>query len=235
MSDLPKLYAFFPALGVPDPSPFPLKVMMFLKMHGIDHETASGDLRKAPLGKIPYMEHKGKVISDSELILDYLEQEYGLPKDDLTAEQHAAGHMICRALEERLYWIVVYSRWLEDSSWPTIRDAFFGSVPGLLRGPISNKIRSGMKKTLYGQGLGRHSREQIYDFARRDMQALSDILGDKPFLFGEKPSRYDCTGLAMAAQCTQTELPTQIMETVKDFPNLQNYWERGYQQFFQQN
>ena len=232
MSDHPTLYVFFPAFGLPDPSPFPLKVMIFLKQHGIDHEIKSGDLRKAPLGKIPFMVHKGKTIADSELILDYLEQEFQIPKDDLTDEQHSLGHMLCRTLEERLYWAVVYSRWIEDSNWHSIRDNFFGVLPKLIRGPISNKIRKDMKKTLHGQGIGRHSREQIYDFAQRDIKALSELLGDKPFLFGDTPTRYDCTGLAMAAQCTQTELPTEITEITKRFPNLKEYWLRTQELYF---
>lgn len=232
IQETPLLRTFFPAFGLPDPSPFPMKVMAFMKLHGIEYESKPGNVRKAPLGKIPFLEHKGKQIPDSELILDYLEAEYDLPKDDLSEEQHAVGHMICRTLEERLYWSVVYSRWIEDESWPVIREKFFAPVPALLRGFIAGKVQKDMLRTLNGHGIGRHSPEQIYDFARRDFAALSAILGDKPYLFGDEPTRYDCAVLPFVGGCLQTELPTRFPAIVKSFPNLEGYWNRGKARFF---
>ena len=41
---------------------------------------------------------------------------------------------------------------------------------------------------LHGQGLGRHARAQIYDFARRYLQAFSDFLGDKFFYLASNPA-----------------------------------------------
>lgn len=232
MTDTPILHRFFSDMGLPDISPYPMKVMAFMNLHNIDYKLVSGDVRKAPLGKIPYLEHKGKQIPDSELILDYLEQEYQLPKDDLTAEQHAIGHSLCRTLDERLYWVVVYSRWIEDKNWPKIRDKIFSAVPTVLRGLISNKIRNDIRKTLYMHGIGRHAPEQMYDFARRDLQALSDLLADKPYLFGEQPSRYDCTAVSFVAGCLQTEMPSKVLEMTNSLPNLPAYWERGKARLF---
>jgi len=232
MSDIPKLHVFFPALGMPDPSPFPLKVVAFMRLHGIEYESVKGDVRKAPVGKIPYMEHKGKQIPDSECILNYLEAEYGIEKDLLTAEQHAQGHMICRTLEERLYWVVVYSRWLEDANWPTMRELIFSEVPGFMRGFIGNMVRKDIGKSLWRHGISRHSPEQMYDFAKEDLQALSALLGEKDYLFGDQPTKYDCTALAFVGQCQQTELPTAISKMLDDLPNLKSYWERGKERFF---
>ena len=228
----PRLRTFYPAFGLPDPSPFPMKVTAFMRLHGIDFDTKPGDVRKAPLGKIPYLEHNGKDIPDSELILDYLEAEYDLPRDDLTPEQHAVGHMICRTFDERTYWVIVYSRWIEEQNWPTIREVIFAPVPALMRKSIANKVRKEMKRTLYGQGLGRHSRAQIYDFARRDFEALAVILGDKDYLFGENPTRYDCSILPFIAGAFKTELPTPLVDIVKNLPNLHAYWARGEARFF---
>lgn len=232
MADKPVLRTFFPALGLPDPSPYPMKIMAFMKLHGIEYEAKSGDVRKAPLGKIPFLEHKGKQIPDSELILDYLEAEYDLPKDNLSDEQHGIGHMICRTLDERFYWAVVYSRWVEEQNWPVMREKFFAPVPALLRGFIAGTARKGMLKTLHGHGIGRHSREQIYDFARRDIAALSAILGEKDYLFGDEPTRYDCAVLPYIGGALQTELPTEFPAMINGFANLVAYWQRGNARFF---
>ena len=48
-----------------------------------------------------------------------------------------------------------------------------------------------IKRTLYGQGIGRRSLEEIQHIARGDMMALSTLLGDKPFFLGNKPTTLD--------------------------------------------
>ena len=226
MTDTLKLYTFAPAFGIPDPSPFPTKVMAFMGMHNIKYQRVTGDTRKAPLKKIPYLERDGKQIPDSELILDYLVDEFGLPEDDLSAEQHAQGHMICRALEERTYWCVVYFRWAFDEPFAVLRDVFFADIPGILRKLIGAMIQKSMQKTLNGQGLSRHKESDVAEFMRRDFCALSHLLGDKSYLFGETPTRYDATAIGMVAMLFTEGLPTRTPNIVAEFPNLRDYWER---------
>lgn len=38
------------------------------------------------------------------------------------------------------------------------------------------------------EGMARHEREDIVAILRRDIQAVDDLLGDKKFLFGDKPT-----------------------------------------------
>lgn len=37
-------------------------------------------------------------------------------------------------------------------------------------------------------GIGKHSNEEIANIGRDDLRALSDILADKPYFFGAKPT-----------------------------------------------
>jgi glutathione S-transferase len=221
-----------PVFGLPDPSPFPIKVALFMKMHGIDYEAVPGDVRKAPKGKIPYIDHNGTTVSDSELILDYLSTELNIEPDDLSVEQHALGHALCRMLEERTYWGGLYYRWYFDEPFALLREKFFGVVPKLLRGLISSMVRKSMVKAMYAQGLTRHSENEIAEFLRRDLKALSQVLGDKPYLFGDKMTRYDCTALAFAAMISVEGLPTIMPDFRSEFVNLANYWDRNKTQFF---
>jgi glutathione S-transferase len=46
---------------------------------------------------------------------------------------------------------------------------------------------------MLGQGLGRHSAEEVWDMMRADVQALAALLGDKPFFLGEEPTSLDAT------------------------------------------
>lgn len=227
-NQLPKpiLLGFMPALGLPDPGPFVLKTILFMRMHNIEFDLVPGDLRKTPQNKIPVLKHDGKTISDSEFILDYLSETYSLLADDLTPEQHAQGHMICRALEERTYWLMVMWRWTEEPNASTIRDIFFKTIPSILRKPIFKMVQKSVKRDLYGQGSSRHPAENAKQLARRDLEALSTLLGEKPYLFGDKPTRYDCTLGGLLGQFLQKHVETPLTEITGQYPNLVAYWHR---------
>lgn len=45
-----------------------------------------------------------------------------------------------------------------------------------------------MKSVLFGQGFGRKTPLEAEDSVKQDLTALSTILGDKPYLFGNRPS-----------------------------------------------
>jgi glutathione S-transferase len=233
MSNKLLLNTFSPEFNIPDLSPFPIKVMMFMRMHDLDFETITGDPRKAPLQKIPFLVHKDKEIPDSELILDYLEKEFQLTDlAGLTSEQHAQGHFLCRALEERTYWAIVRYRWFGEKSAPIMRDLFLKSLPVFLRGFVFKQIQKKLKDNLDGQGLGRHSESTVREFMRKDYQALSVMLGDKDYLFGSKPSKYDCTAVAFSAMLATEGLPTNAPNVLEEFPNLKAYWERAKSAYF---
>ena len=97
-------------------------------------------------------------------------------------------------LDESLYWVLVYSRWVDPTGWALISYMFFGAVPALIRPLIAGKQQKGMIKTLHGQGFGRHSKEEIYNIGCKNIQALSDFLGDKKNFFDtDKPTLLDIT------------------------------------------
>ena len=65
-----KLYQFEPAFGLPNASAFCMKVETYLRMARLPYEIArNADIRKAPKGKMPYIEDKGQVIADSGFIV----------------------------------------------------------------------------------------------------------------------------------------------------------------------
>jgi len=227
MRDNLTFYTFPIAFGILDPSPFPIKVMAFMNMHQLEYTRKIGDVRKGPLKKLPYLQHNEKFIPDSELIIDYLTETFDLPKDDLSPEQHAYGHMMCRALEERTYWCVVYYRWYFDDAFAVIRETFFGEIPGFLRKFIGRQIQKGVIKTLNGQGVARHKESDVAEFMRRDYQALSNLLGDKPYLFGDSMTRYDATAIALVSMLFSEGIPSRAPDIASEFPNLRAYYDRN--------
>lgn len=98
------LYAFGPAFGLPDPSPFVMKTEVQLKMSGLPYRTEQRSPPGAPKRKFPYIEDRGLVIADSTFIRDHIEKTYKVDFDcALTSEQRAQSWMIERVLEDHLY------------------------------------------------------------------------------------------------------------------------------------
>ena len=62
------LYGFGPAFGLPDPSPFVIKVEVLLKMAGLEFRTDANGFRKAPKRKLPYIDDGGTIVADSTFI-----------------------------------------------------------------------------------------------------------------------------------------------------------------------
>ena len=126
-----KLHSFGANFGVIDPSPFVVKVDLFLRIVKLPYEVIHGSvnsLKISPKKKLPFIEDKGLKVGDSTFILDYLTKTYQLEIDSfLTKEQHANAYLMGKSLDEYLYWCLVYSRWLKEDTWPLLKKAFFGN------------------------------------------------------------------------------------------------------------
>src|SRR5215468_10085743 len=161
------LYTFGPAFGLPDPSPFVTKVDVLLKMAGLSFRTDTGGFRKAPKGKLPY-------IADSTFIRWHIEKKYGFDFDrGLEREQRATAWAFEKMAEEQLYWAVVNERWMNDGNFRKGPARFFQPVPAPLRPVVVGMVRRQIRKTLHGQGTGRHSEAEVTALATRSIEAIA--------------------------------------------------------------
>lgn len=86
-----------------------------------------------------------------------------------------------------IYLRAVDPRWMFGAEYGALGNMtgpkkFFAQnlAPTLLKRKISQRLRV--------HGYGRHSQGEIEEILRRDLSALSTLLGDKPFFFGPTPS-----------------------------------------------
>ena len=225
-----KLYQFPPAFGLPNASPFCMKVETYLRMASLPYECPHGaDFRKSPKGKLPYIVDSdgGKVVADSTFVIDYLKATYGDKLDArLTNAQRALGLMIQRTFEESLYWPVVHSRWIDDIGFAKVNEAVFGRMKFPLRQIIPIFGRRGLRKQLHAQGTGRHSRDEIYAIGCRDVSALAEILADQAFFLGDEPTSIDATGYAFLANLLWVPIDLPIRAHAQKFANLEAYCQR---------
>ncbi|MFT3926233.1 MAG: glutathione S-transferase family protein [Myxococcales bacterium] len=218
-------------LGAPNLSPFCSKLETYLRMAKIPYQIQVSDTRKAPKGKVPWIEHEGHTLGDSSLIIEYLKQRFGDPLDGaLSPAQRALGRLVQRTLEEGTYWVGVYDRWAVDENFERIREPLFGAILGRpLIWVVPDLIRKRMLGVLYAQGTSRHTRDEVYAMARADFEALSQLLGDQPFLFGEQPTSYDAVLYAFTAPSRHPSTSTRF----RDLPlNLRSFAERVHQAYF---
>ena len=156
--------------------------------------------RKSPKGKFPFVKIDGKILPDSELIIDYLKGKFGDVADNkLDKKQKALTVLLEEVFSERLYWIMLYMRWQNDAVWPILREAFFSSLPGFAKLFIPNLVRRKTLRDLYSQGTGRHSYEEVLQMGYKTLDAIAVMLGDNHYFQGEKLTSIDATAFGFLA------------------------------------
>jgi glutathione S-transferase len=222
------VYGGWDAEGVADFSPFCLKVKTYLRMAGVSYTSKIGDPRAAPTKKIPYIDDGGTIIGDSGLIVDHLKKKYGDALDaKLTADQRALGHLLRRTLEESLYFVGLYARWVEDENFPTVAKLMAPLMPPVIGSLIINgPIRGGVKKTAFFQGIGRHTRDDVYAIGSADVDAVAHILGDKTWLFGDAPTSYDAILFGFMANTLAFPKNVPVSKCAASHANLVGFVDR---------
>jgi glutathione S-transferase len=228
------LFQFAPSFGLRNASPFCLKLETYLRMAELPYtvETPMG-LGKAPKGKMPYIQDGDKIIGDSTLIIDYLKATYGDRLDqDLTPSEKAIALAMQRLLEENFYWTLVYSRWEVDENWQLVKPEYFGMLPPVLKQVLPEIFRKETRKSLKGHGMGRHNREEVYTIGKKDITALADFLGDKPFFMGDRPTSLDAAAYAAIVNVLCPKLPSPLLDHARQFPQLAAYCQRMEQRYY---
>lgn len=196
-----ELVQFPRALGVMNASPFCMKVEVFLKLAGLPYQVDDKTLpMRLPKGKLPGLRDGGTVVCDSQAIVEYLQQRY---RDQLPAAlrnpEQGTDRALRLMLEEHLYFAMLWHRWIADTGFTQAIPALFTGLPAPLRAVLPHVVRRKMRRDLLGQGMGRHSPQEIADHACGDLTALQSALGEKAFFGGANPSSLDAVAYAFLA------------------------------------
>ena len=221
------------AFGVTDVSPFCLKLESYLRMAGIPYTPKAADFRRAPKGKIPFIEEEGTFLGDSQLIIEHLKRKHGDTLDaKLSAEDLAKGHLVRRVLEESLYWQILQERWASPEGWQVYKPIFEAIFPPVIGKLVMPVARRGVIKSMHAHGLGRHRPEEILEMGKADISAMAAMLGDKPFLLGDSPTSFDAAFYAFIASILVFPVDSPLRKYTQGHTNLVRYCERFQQRFF---
>ncbi|CAM2006250.1 glutathione S-transferase family protein [Acanthopleuribacter pedis] len=228
------LYQFLGGHGVSSYSPFCLKLETFLRMAEVPYEIKyTLNVKKSPTQKMPYIMHSQTLLSDSGLIVAYIKKTFDVdPDQGLSAKQRAEALAWSRLIEEHLYWVLLYSRWLDRRNDAVMKAVYFPDFPKLLKTPILAVLRPRIRRDLAGQGLGRHREADMYAMGCRDLSALSDFLGDKPYFFGDQVTALDATAHAFLANLLYVPFQSPLNVHLQGLDNLVAYSDRMQQRYY---
>lgn len=221
-----QLFAYPELFGIPDNNPFGLKVDTFLRLNKVPYQLNHIlDTSDAPRGQLPYIEHNGTIITDSNRIIDYISTEYQLGNDNsLTDQQRALHSLIVSMLDNHLYWVMSYSRWQDDEFWPHFMAEFLRCFPDTPKEALL-KARSYNIGKYHAQGTGRYARDEVYQSGTNDLQTLATLLGTKAYLFGDQPHNIDACCYGFLANIFYFDIDTPLKGFIEQ-SNLRGYVER---------
>ncbi|XP_076342300.1 failed axon connections-like [Tachypleus tridentatus] len=238
--DVVYLYQFVRCPVVPSVSPFCLKVETWLRMTGLKYENVDHRLKyKSKKGQLPFVELNGTEIADSDIIISELTKKFEKDIDaDLSIDQKNISHAFNSMLNNHTSWVMRWWRYTHPSQFLKtaqldVKQVLNSKLPkGVLQFFFKMGFKSNVKKTI-GHGLGRHSNEEILQFGKNDLKALSEYLQDKPFFFGDEPHLLDC--VAFAHLCQFYYVPFGDMKEYMDneCTNLVSFLERMKERYWQ--
>lgn len=221
-------------LGAIELSPVSLKVECYLRMAGFSYRSIFNGFKKhaeSPTKQVPFIvDEDGTKLAESEQIIVYLENRYGNRLNSLlTPEQRAIGHGIHCICDQSLYYGAGIERWHKNYGYDYIINHWSETyIPHNALFPISKLLFSfllskyGMKRIFGHYGAyGNHSIDTILEMAERDISAISVILADKPYLFGDTPSSYDASVFGAIHNYYALAYPSHLRKiTDEKYPNI---------------
>jgi glutathione S-transferase len=230
------IYQYNPGWNVPCISPFVSKAIYYMRMAGIPHEIKRQDLSRlqqdAPYGKLPFIEDNGVKVADSTAIIDYL-RKYADLDSDATATEKAQMLAWNRMIDEHTYWCaVIQPRWREEANWEIYLPIIFGASPVP---PEVHRTMEEFRKLILseflGQGMGRLPGNVVYERARADIDAISDLLDSKPYFMGEQLRSIDANVLSILDHIIYAPFKFDAKDYALNKKNLLDYCGRMNERF----
>jgi len=221
---------------LPSTSPFCLKLEAYLRFASLKYTVVpKPDFSLAPKGKLPFIERNGEILDDSSFIINWINDQIEFdPDSSLVSDEKAIALATKRLLEDHLYFIIMKQRWLTKDGYKFTKTCF-KEIPWFARPFIFCKIKKNIQKTLYLQGLGRFSDDELYELANEDIKCLSSLLGESEYIFGtQEPTSLDIYIFSFIASIIQLPYDYPLKTLVMNKRNLVNHCKRIGHLYFQE-
>lgn len=221
-----KLLKFGSHFGMPDMSPFVMKLETYLRLSNVEYEVICGDVRKAPKGKFPCLIIEDKTIPDSQFAIEALKAKFGDRLNEGLSEKQLANHHMARlGLENHTYFMAVAYRWLREENAPIMQREIFGKM-GFTGKIIFKLVQRDMRRTIYGQGILRHSWDEIDLMIKKDIEALETLIGSNDYFGGDQPCEIDAATFGFISNMIVPEMDTPFLTLGRKSERLVAYHNR---------
>ncbi len=221
--------------GVPFPTaaPFPLKLATWLRMTGLEHEiVVENNPGKGPKKKSPWIEDGEVRMGDSELIIRYLGEKYGVDPDaSLAAGDRALALAWRRLFEEHYHQAFEHQLFFGLGGAERLRE-LAGTMPPVVRSIAPPLMLSQFRKQLYARGIGRHEEKDIIAMGQADLDAASAFLGDRAYFLGDEPCGLDACVFGFLGVTIYVKGDNPLFRHAASLANLVSYTERMRARYF---
>lgn len=220
--------------GLPEASPFVTRTDIHLKMAGLVYTKEDAHPAESPKGQIPFIVlDDGQAIADLTFIRFHIEQEFGVDLDaGLDPVQRAAALAVEMLCEHQLAPAFTWFRWMVPDNFAKGPARFFDGIPEAQRAAAIADALGRVKASLIARGTGRHSVPEITALATRAFGAVATIMGDKPYLMGDRPHGADAIVFACLIGSMTPYFDTPVRAAALKFPNLVAYVSRMVDRFY---
>jgi glutathione S-transferase len=230
-----RVFVFGAGWGIPfaTSGPFPLKLITWLRMAGLEHEVVvENDPRKGPKGKSPWIEYDGTRMGDSSIIIAHLAGLFSVDLDaHLSADERARALMVQRAVEEHYHQAYEHQLFLGKGGAERLAE-FASTLPPVLRWIVPRVLLKQLRTQLHARGIGRHDESEIIAQGTADLDALSQLLGERPYFMGDRPSSIDCCVFGFLGVSVYVNGDNPLFSHAASLRNLKSYCERMRAQYF---
>jgi glutathione S-transferase len=172
-------------------------------------------------------------VCDSTFIRAHIERKYELDLDEgLDSGQRAQAWAIERMLEDHLYFAMMWFRWVDAENFAKGPAHFFDRVPESDRIATRQRVQAGKLDDLRAHGIGRHPPEKVAELGIRSIDAMAALLGDRPYLFGDRCSAVDATAFGMLAAVATPFFVSPLRAGLERHDTLRAYIDRMMGRYF---
>ncbi|KAF4555339.1 Hypothetical protein D9617_2g052950 [Elsinoe fawcettii] len=232
-------------------SQFVTKLEARLRFAGIKYRTEAGSVRKSPRGKLPYVSipstgpGEPTVLSDTTLIISNRVKLGDLENLNarLSAPEKAHDLAIRALLEDKLVFYQLHERWHQN--YYTMRGHILSGMPYVIQVPLGLLVYRRNMRTLYGQGAGRFSAEEIAAFRLEIWDSLEALLTTskkaqsnkvirQPFwiLGGPRPTEADAVLFGFLASNLHCTAAPDSQKVIRGKPVVMVYARRIHDTYF---
>ncbi|CEF66506.1 Failed axon connections homolog [Strongyloides ratti] len=225
----------FPRSGcIPQISPFALKLETWLRATKLNYHNISNNFTIfSHKGQIPFAELNGRQIADSNAIIEHLKEKFTCDIDNnLSEEQKAIGRAIRVLAEESLFRVLIFNR-SKHIEWIVGSEGFGDVVSGLKKKFFEKfglrMFKRKLENKCQANGIGKNKEHEVEEMLKGDLKALSVLLGDKPYFFGDSFTTTDATVFGQLAQFYYTPILNKqaiVKFMDEETPNLVEFIKR---------